>query len=222
MRHFDDILAIASERHGGREAALADIPVPKSADEIAAVPDAQWLASMTKGISQAGISWKVIEAKWDGIEEAFLGFDISRILMQPDDWFYDLCNDTRVIRSPPKIRAILDNALFIRQVSDAHGSFGRKLADWPRQDFAGLLAWLKSEGSRLGGTTGAYVLRYNGVDSYVMTPDVVARLVAEGIVDKAPSSKKAWAAVSEAFNIWAAQSGLTLTTISRVLARSVG
>jgi hypothetical protein len=50
----------------------------------------------------------------------------------------------------------------------------------------------------------------------------VARLVAEGVVDKAPSSKKAWAAVQDAFNTWRAQSGQSLTTISRVLAQSIG
>jgi len=222
MRIFDEILAIAAERKGGVDAVLADIPTPLDADALAAIPDSLWLAQMTRGIMQAGISWRVVENKWPGIEKAFLNFDIGAISLQPDDWYYDLCEDTRIIRSPPKVRAVLDNAEFIRRVSAEHGSFGRKVGDWPAGDFAGLIDWLKTEGARLGGSTGPYVLRFMGKESYILSADVVARLVAEGVVDKEPTSKKAMAAVQAAFDQWRAESGHNLTVISRVLAQSVG
>lgn len=222
MRSFDEILTLAAERKGGVEAVLADIPTPKSADDLAAIPDDRWLAQMARGIMSAGISWKVVENKWPGHEEAFHGFDIGFLTFQDDDFFYDLCQDTRIIRSPPKVRAILDNAAFIRRVSEEHGSFGRRVADWPDSDYAGLIDWLKREGARLGGNTGPYMLRMMGRDGYILSQDVTARLVAEGVIDKAPSSKKAWAAVQAAFDDWRAQSGMPLTTISRVLAQSVG
>lgn len=221
MRSYDEILAIAAARKGGVDKVLAGIPVPLSADELAAIPDARWLAQFARGILQAGISWKVVEAKWPGIEAAFLGFDITAMTFQPEGWADDLCTDTRIIRSPPKVRAILDNAAFIRRVRDESGSFGRRVGDWPGEDFAGLVQWLQAEGSRLGGATGPYALRQMGKDSYILSQDVVARLVAEGVVDKAPTSKKGWAAVQAAFNTWQAQSGATLTTISRVLAQSL-
>lgn len=222
MRTFDEILAIAAERKGGVDAVLADIPTPLDADALAAIPDSLWLARMTRGIMQAGISWRVVENKWPGIEAAFLNFDIGAIGLQPDDWYYDLCEDTRIIRSPPKVRAVLDNAQFIRRVSAEHGSFGRKVGDWPAGDFAGLIDWLKTEGARLGGSTGPYVLRFMGKESYILSADVVARLVAEGVVEKEPTSKKAMAAVQAAFDQWSAESGQNLTVISRVLAQSVG
>lgn len=221
MRSFDEILTIAAARKGGVDKVLEGIPVPLSADALAAIPDARWLAQFARGILQAGISWKVVEAKWPGIEAAFLGFDITAMTFQPEGWADDLCTDTRIIRSPPKVRAILDNAAFIRRVRDEWGSFGRRVGDWPGEDFAGLVQWLQAEGSRLGGSTGPYALRQMGKDSYILSRDVVARLVAEGVVDKAPTSKKGWAAVQAAFNTWQAQSGATLTTISRVLAQSL-
>jgi len=221
MRSYDEILAIAAARKGGVEAVLADIPVPKTPDELAAIPEDRWLAQFARGILQAGISWTVVDRKWPGIEEAFLGFDITAITFQPEGWAGDLCNDPRIIRSPPKVQAILDNAAFLRRVRDEYGSFGRRIGDWPDEDFAGLIQWLQTEGARLGGNTGAYALRQMGKDSYLMSQDVVARLVAEGVVDKAPSSKKAWAAVQAAFNLWQGQSGQSLTVISRVLAQSL-
>ncbi len=222
MRSYDEILAIAAARKGSGEAVLAGIPAPRDAAALAAIPDDRWLAQMARGILQAGISWKVVDTKWPGIEAAFLGFDLSAMAFQPDDWFYDLCRDTRIIRSPPKVRAILDNAAFIRRVRDAYGGFGRRVGDWPAEDFAGLLQWLQVEGARLGGSTGPYMLRQMGKDGYILSQDVVARLVAEGVVDKAPTSKKAWTAVQAAFNRWRAESGQSLTTISRVLAQSIG
>jgi len=222
MRKFDDILMMAVERKGGFNAVLGDITPPKSPEEIAAIPDNDWLAQMARGIFQAGISWKVVENKWPGINEAFEGFDTGRLSMMSDDWFDALLKDTRVIRSAPKIRAISDNAVFIRQVASEHGRFGKRIADWPDEDFFGLLDWLQKEGSRLGGNTGAYTLRIMGRDGFMMSKDVVARLVAEGIIDKAPTSKAAKKAVQEAFNQWRAESGRSLTEISRVLARSIG
>lgn len=222
MRTFDEILAIAIDRKGSREAVMRNIPTPKTADELAAIPDNTWLATMARGIFQAGISWKVVEAKWPGIEDAFGHFDVARVAFMPDDWFEDLCEDKRIVRSPPKIRAIADNAAFIQRVSAEAGGFGRKIGDWPAQDFMGLLGWLQSSGARLGGSTGAYLLRFMGKESFVLSQDVIARLVAEGVIDKAPTSAKAKAAVQAAFNTWAEQSGENLTTISRVLAQSIG
>lgn len=222
MRSFDEILDIAADRKDGRAAVLDGIAMPKSADALAAIPDDRWLAAMARGIFQAGISWKVVENKWPDIEDAFHGFDVARVAFMPEDWFYALIEDKRIVRSPVKVRAIQENAAFIQTTAKAHGSFGRKIGDWPAEDFQGLLDWLQKDGARLGGGTGSYLLRAMGKESYILSKDVVARLVAEGVVDKAPTSKKAKAAVQQAFNTWAAQSGLTLTQISRVLAQSIG
>ena len=221
MRTFDEILAIAIERKGGREAVLGALPPLKSARQLAAIPDDRWLAAMARGIFQAGISWKVVDAKWPEIEEAFDGFAIGPNAMMSDDRFDALMADRRVIRSAPKIRAIRDNAVFIGAVAREHGSFGRKIADWPGTDFAGLLEWLKQNGARLGGNTGPYMLRYMGKDGFTLSRDVIGRLVAEGVLDKAPTSKKAMAAMQAAFNQWAEESGQPLAVISRVLAQSI-
>lgn len=221
MRSFDDILAMAAERKGGFGAVLDDIPQPKSAAEVAAIPDAEFLASMAEGIFQTGLAWTVVRNKWPGIMEAFHDFDVPRVAMMSEDWFDELIADPRIIRSAPKVRAIQENAVFIQEVAAEAGSFGRKIADWPAEDFAGLVLWLKKNGARLGGQTGAYTLRRLGVDSYILSGSVVARLVAEGVIDKAPTSQKSWAAVQDAFNTWRAQSGRSLTEISRVLAQSI-
>lgn len=221
MRSFAEILDIAAARKGSREAVLRDTRAPLPPEALAAIPDDRWLAQMARVIFQAGISWQMVDAKWPGIEEAFGGFAPGPLSMMDDDRFDALLADRRIIRSGAKLAAIRDNAAFVRRVSAEAGGFGRRIADWPGSDFAGLLAWLGSEGSRLGGNSGAYMLRFMGRDGWILSRDVVARLRVEGVIDGPATSRKALAAVQDAFNRWQAESGLPLTTISRTLAQSI-
>jgi len=222
MRSLKEILAIAVERKGSDEAVLAGARMPLSAAEIAATADRDWLLAMAKSIFQAGISWAVVEAKWPGIDEAFGGFEIGPLAMMDDARFDALVSDPRVIRSGVKIAAVRDNAAFIQSVSAESGGFGRKIAAWPASDFAGLLVWLAQDGSRLGGNTGAYVMRFMGKEGFMLSRDVLARLTEEGVISGSASSPRALKAVQAAFDRWQAESGLTLNQISRILAQSIG
>lgn len=220
MRHFDDIFAIAADRKGGPDALEKLLPQPTPAAELATIPDDRWLAQLTKSIFQAGFNWKVIEAKWEGFEAALDGFDPGKCAMMDDEKLDALLRDERVVRNGAKLSAIRDNAVLMLELR-ADGGAGQVLGGWPSTDFVGLLDMLKSRGSRLGGATAQYAMRFMGRDSWVLSTDVVARLVAEGVVDKAPTSKTALNATQAAFNTWMDQSGRGLTQISRVLAMSV-
>ncbi|KUJ76923.1 3-methyladenine DNA glycosylase [Ruegeria marisrubri] len=220
MHHFDEIFEIAAARHGGPDALEQKLGKPKTPGELAALPEDRWLATITKCVFQAGFNWKVIEAKWDGFEEAFDGFDVGRCAFMDDKKFDSLLQDTRIVRNGTKIASVRDNAAFLMELREEGGA-GKVLGGWPSTDYVGLLAMLGKRGSRLGGTTAQYAMRFAGRDSFILSRDVVARLVAEGVVDKAPTSKRAMAAVQQAFNTWMQESGRSLTEISRVLAMSL-
>ncbi len=221
MRTFDEIWAIASNRKGGDAALEAQLSKLKSADELKATPDDRYLSLATKCIFQAGFNWKVVEAMWPGFEAAFEGFDIGHCLMLHDEDFGRLVSDTRIVRHGPKIRAVQENARFFADLADEHGSVGAFLAGWPPADYMGLLDVLKKRGTRLGGNTGQYFLRFAGVDSFILSQSVTNRLIAEGIIDKAPGSKKEKEAVQAAFNTWRAQSGRSFNEVSKVLGMSI-
>jgi 3-methyladenine DNA glycosylase Tag len=222
MRPFDEIHAIAAERKGGASALDALLEPPPPASDLASIPDDRWLSCAAKCIFNAGFNWKVVEAMWPGFEDAFEGFDTGRCAMLNDDDIARLSSDTRIVRHGGKIRSVQQNAVFFRELAAEHGSVGRFVADWPVSDYTGLLAVLKKRGSRLGGNTGQYFLRFMGKDSFVLSRDVVARLIAEGVIDKEPSSKSAMAAVQAAFNGWMDESGRSMKEISRTLAMSIG
>ena len=221
MRNFDDIFAIAAERKGGADALEASLARPKPAGELRAIPGDRWLSQMSQNIFNAGFNWKVVTAMWPGFEEAFKGFDVGACAMMNDEWFDELVSDTRIVRHGAKIQSVQQNAVFLQEVAAEAGSAGAFFADWPADDYVGLLDTMKKRGTRLGGNTGQYFLRYMGVDSFILSADVTARLIAEGVVDKAPTSKSAMKACQEAFNTWREQSGRSLSEISRVLAQSL-
>ncbi|MBR0556845.1 DNA-3-methyladenine glycosylase I [Ciceribacter sp. L1K23] len=220
MRTFDELWAMAVERKGAAELE-ATLQFPKPRTEITATPDDRFLALMTKCIFQSGFNWKVVDAMWPGFEAAFDGFDIGRCAMLHDEDFERLVSDSRIVRHGPKIRAVQENARFIADIATEHGSAGRFFADWPAENYVGLLDLLKKRGARLGGNTGQYFLRFSGLESFILSQSVVNRLIAEGVVDKVPSSARDMAAVQQAFNTWRSQSGRSLTEISRVLAVTI-
>ena len=222
MRSFAEIFEIASERKGGASELEALLEPATSDRELAKLPDDRWLARMAQCIFNAGFNWKVVEAKWPGFEEAFEGFHPGRVAMFNDDDLARLVSDERIVRHGGKIRSVQDNAIFVCDVAREHGSFGKFVADWPASDYVGLLDQLKKRGSRLGGNTGQYFLRFSGKDSFILSADVTARLVAENVIDKPATSKKAMQQVQDAFNQWSEESGRGLKEISRVLAMSVG
>lgn len=221
MRSFQDIYDIAAKRKGGTEALEAIItshPM-KTPAELAAIPEDRWLSELSRFVFRTGLNWSVIENKWPGFEEAFHGFDIGKCAMMDDGMFDSLLTDTRIVRHGAKIASVRDNAAFFLELRE-QGGIGKVIADWPDDDFIGLLDMLKSGGSRLGGSTAQYGLRFMGKPSFILSKDVVARLVAEGVVDKQPTSKSAMKKVQAAFTQWQSESGRSLTEISRVLANS--
>lgn len=223
MRRFATILALAAGRKDGAEALEAILATTKSRSpaEIATVPDDRILAEMTRRIFYAGFSSKVIDAKWDGFEAAFDGFDPRACAFMSDDRFDALTKDTRIIRNGAKIRSVQANAAFLLEMAEKHGSAARFFADWPDADYVGLLEVLKKRASHLGGDAAGRFLRAIGKPAFILTPDVTAALIREGVVERPPSGKKDLAAVQEAFNRWSRESGRDLTEISRVLAMSL-
>lgn len=223
MTSFKTIRERAARRKGG-EAVLAKLLEPKPDNgKVAKLPDDRILSTMAERIFCAGFVWSVIEQKWPGFEAAFLGFEPKRLLFQPDDYWHELAADKRIVRHPQKIRSVRENAAFVDRVSREHGGFGRFLAEWPADDQVGLIAYLAKHGSRLGGNTGQYFLRWVGWDTFVLSTDMVAALREAGLdIAENPGSKRDLARIQWQINAWVEETGLPRAHISRLLSMSTG
>jgi 3-methyladenine DNA glycosylase Tag len=223
MPSFKTIRARAAKRKGSDAVLASLLPKVTSAKALAKLSDDRVLSHMAKRIFSAGFVWSVVENKWDGFEAAFLGFEPKRLLFQPDDFWGGLAADVRIIRNPQKIAAVRHNAQFVRDIAQQHGSFAKFLAEWPADDQVGLIELLAKRGSRLGGRTGQFFLRFIGKDCFVTSGDVVACLRDAGLdIAEQPSSRKDMAKIQAQFNAWAAETGLPLTHLSRICAMSIG
>ncbi|RWN66436.1 MAG: DNA-3-methyladenine glycosylase I [Mesorhizobium sp.] len=223
MMDFQKIRARAAKRKGG-EAVLASLlgSMPDNA-AVADVADDRILSIMAERVFAAGFVWRVIEQKWPGFEVAFLRFEPKRLLFQPDDFWHDLTADERIVRNPQKIKSVRENAAFVERVSKEHGGFGKFLAEWPADDQVGLMAYLGKHGSRLGGNTGQYFLRWLDWDAFIVSADMAAALRDAGLdIAESPTSKRDLDKIQSQINAWAAQTRLPRRHISRILAMSIG
>jgi DNA-3-methyladenine glycosylase I len=108
-------------------------------------------------VFQAGISWRVVDAKWDGIRKAFDEFNPKKVSRFGPDQIDKLLADEAVIRSRPKIEAVIDNAQTLLELDSEHRGFRRYLT--AHEDTAALAKDLQRQ-FRFIGPSGAYMFLY--------------------------------------------------------------
>ena len=86
-----------------------------------------YLDPMARVMFQTGISWREVDAKWPGIQEAFHHFDPERVARLSTRDIDRLLGDTRVIRNRKKLEAIKGNARRLLELDAEHKGFKRYL-----------------------------------------------------------------------------------------------
>lgn len=114
---------------------------------------ADYFEVLTKAVFQSGISWNVIEAKWDGFREAFKGFDPKKVARFTPEDVDRLTKDTSIVRNRRKIEATIDNALELVALDKEHGGFRKYLRS--HGDYDQTVADLRRH-FRFLGDTGSY------------------------------------------------------------------
>ena len=125
---------------------------PQSADD--------YLEVMSKAMFQSGISWRVVEAKWSGIRQAFKDFDAEAVSMLTPDDVDDLVGNPKVIRNRRKIEAVVANANHMLELESEHGSFRDYLNS--HDGFESTVADLRKRFKFLGDTGAYYFLHVVG------------------------------------------------------------
>lgn len=116
-----------------------------------------YLEVMSKAVFQSGMSWKVVEAKWNTTREAFDDFDVAKVAAFDEKDLDDLTKDTRVIRNYRKLAAIVSNAQKMIALDEEHGSFQKYLRS--QGDFDATLSAVRDD-FKFMGPTGIYYFLY--------------------------------------------------------------
>ncbi|NTW29405.1 MAG: hypothetical protein HGA39_08610 [Coriobacteriia bacterium] len=101
---------------------------------ITPVSLSDYLDAMSRAVFSSGISWAVIEAKWDGIREAFNDFDPEKVAAYHPDDVERLMSDTHVVRNRKKIEATIANAGELIVTDREFGGFKNYLASFADND----------------------------------------------------------------------------------------
>lgn len=107
------------------------MPTPRSINPSSL---ADYLDAMSRAVFTSGISWSVVEAKWDDIRAAFDGFDPKRVAAYTPADVERLMADPRVIRNRKKIEAVVANAGELIVTDREFGGFGRYLESFADND----------------------------------------------------------------------------------------
>ena len=223
MNSFEPVLKRAIQRKGSESILFTLMPNILSDKAFQKITDDRFLSMMTKCVFRAGFHWKVIDKKWPDFEHAFHRFDpVVLVHKSPDEWDAYM-QDTRIVRNWQKIQAVYNNALFVNDIAEEYNSFTRFISSWPQDDQIGLMRYLKKHGSRLGGNTGMYFLRYMGMDSFILSQDVVMALQESGLeIADNPTSQRDLKKVQERFNEWHKDTALPYSHLSKIAAYSCG
>jgi DNA-3-methyladenine glycosylase I len=101
------------------------VPAPEQPPAPAALSG--YLDALARVMFQAGISWRVVDAKWPGIQDAFGGFDPRQVAALTAADVERLLQDTRIIRNRRKIEALVGNARRMLDLDAEHQGFSRYL-----------------------------------------------------------------------------------------------
>ncbi|MCW8886609.1 MAG: DNA-3-methyladenine glycosylase I [Motiliproteus sp.] len=208
--------------HAGETLVRSRLPQVKTPEQLAAVPDDRYLSDMSRRVFRAGLKHSVVDGKWPAFEQAFFNFEPAKLCLISDEQLESQMQNGSIIRHWGKIKSIRTNAVMVNELSQQHGGFGRFLAQWPSDEIIDLWKLFKKQGSQLGGMSGSSFLRMVGKDTFKLTPDVVAALKAQDIIDKNPTSQRDLKKVQQVFNQWHQQSGQPYSHISLMLSYTVG
>lgn len=116
-----------------------------------------YLEVMSKAVFQSGMSWKVVEAKWETTRQAFHDFDIKMVASMDERDLERLVEDKRVIRNYRKLAAVIDNARKMLELDQKHLTFEKYLR--AHGEFGPTLNAIKRD-FKFMGPTGIYYFLY--------------------------------------------------------------
>jgi 3-methyladenine DNA glycosylase Tag len=92
-------------------------------EQVDATSGADYLEVISKAVFQSGMSWAIVNNKWEGFREAFCEFEPEAIAAFDGSDVERLASDASIIRNRRKIEATIHNARELIAAEDEFGDF---------------------------------------------------------------------------------------------------
>ena len=221
MTEFSVIEQRACERAGGVDALESRLIRPEPPESLAMIGDDRYLSVMNRRIFRAGLTHRLVDARWPAFEIAFADFDVDAVAALDDTDLQRLARDETLIRHRKKIFAVRDNAIAMQAIIKEFGSFGVWLADWAEDETVELWLELRTRFTQLGGNSAPAFLRMCGKDTFLLTGWVVKALEEWGVYRGGTTSRAALGEIQQLFDSWHEATDRPLCQISQILALSI-
>ena len=117
---------------------------------------ADYLALISRAIFQAGVSWKLIDSKWDGYNRLFEGFDPMLVARFGESDVDRIAQDPSIVRTRKKVQATVENARVMLEIEREFGSFAKYLKSF--DSYKALSTDMRKRFKFLGELSAYYVL----------------------------------------------------------------
>lgn len=217
MHDFSYFYDAAVKVLGSKSELEKRLPAVLSKRQLNARSDSEYLSLMCRRVFRSGLQHKMVDARWPAFEKTYFEFNPQKLVLLSDEQLDQRMHSEGVIKHWGKTKAIRVNAQLVLDKSDEAGGFGRWLSNWPTENIVGLWQVLKKEGAHLGGHSGSRFLRMAGVDTFLLSQDVVDVLCAHGYIEREPKTIVEQKQLQSLFNQWASYSDWPLSHVSRVV-----
>jgi 3-methyladenine DNA glycosylase Tag len=127
--------------------------------------DDAYFENMARVIFLAGLSWKMIDRKWENFKKAFKNFSIDEVAMFDEEDLKRLMNNSSIVRNRAKILATINNAKQFQKIKKEFGSFQSFLDSLDKSNnYAVVIKTLGNRFDRLGPSSARLFLYSVGED----------------------------------------------------------
>jgi len=115
--------------------------------------DGELLEALSRHVLAGGLSWSLVEARWDSLRTALAGFDPCVLGALDGPAIERLMQAPGVIRNATKLEAVVHNARAVLELTADHGSFGAWLETLRDHCWEERVSALRAQLSRVGERT---------------------------------------------------------------------
>ena len=145
-------------------------------------PDSFFYERLVITIHVSGFRVSVLRDRWDDIKKAFSDYDIYRVSQYTDKDLEKMMNNPKLIRNEKKLKACIENAKIMKNISEEYGSFGEFLSGLGN-NLRELREELRTKLKYLGPVLIHEYLKEIGIDSIKPDVHVVKVMHRLGLVD---------------------------------------
>jgi len=132
-------------------------------------PDSFFYKHLVSTIHVSGYRVSILRDRWGDIKKAFSDYDVNKVSRYNNEDFKRMMKNPRLIRNKRKLKACIENAKLMKEISEKYGSFGKYL-DKNKSNLKKLKEELLSSFHYLGNVLVLEYLKEIGIDA--IKPDV--------------------------------------------------